>query len=238
MPPDFPDVVIQVPYGSPLRWSLHPDYAPAKAGDPAAAVRFVDAVVSPAGLERLRLLIGDREPIVAAAHAEEAGGRNALPERYAFVLSRRLGLPVDLQIVQANRPHRTGQGGEYRLVARSEFDGTVEVGRDHLIVDDNVTQGGTLADLRSYIERNAGHVIGASTLTGSRQSEKRAATLTALRARFPGLERRWKETFGYDFDALAEGEATYLLRSDPADALGDRVIARAQAGAASPVRRD
>ena len=101
-------MVIQVPHGSPLRWSQHPDYAPAKAGDPAAAVRFVDAVVSQAGLERLRLLIGGRRPIIAAAHAEEAGGRNALPERYAFLLSRRFGLPLDVEIVQANRPRRTG----------------------------------------------------------------------------------------------------------------------------------
>ena len=47
----------------------------------------------------------------------------------------------------------------------------VWVGRDYLVVDDNVTRGGTLADLRSYIERNGGNVVGATTLPGSRQSE-------------------------------------------------------------------
>ncbi len=175
--------------------------------------------------------------VVIAAHAEEAAGRNAIPQAYAEYLGHALGLDVDNTLVQANRPQRTGQGGEYRLSVHSEFDGPVEPGRAYLMVDDNVTQGGTLADLRSYIEHRGGRVLGATTLTGSRSSEilaPRAATLDALRARFPTLEARWKEAFGHDFTGLSEGEATYLLRSDPAGGLGDRILARAQAGGGRP----
>ena len=123
---------------------------------------------------------------------------------------------MDARIIQANRPQRTGQSGEYRLSVHSEFDGPVQQGRDYLITDDNVTQGGTLADLRSYIERRDGHVVGATTLTGSRQSEilaSRAETLEALRAKFPDLEANWKGAFGHDFSGLTQGEARYLLRS-------------------------
>ena len=233
----FPDVVIQLPAGSPVRFSEHPDYAAAKAGDPEAAARFVNVMVTPAKLDELRTLIGDRQPVAVAAHAEEAAGRNAIPQLYADYLGATLGLPVDNAIVQANRPQRTGKDGEYRLSVHSEFDGPVEAGRDYLMIDDNVTQGGTLADLRSYIEHRGGNVIGATTLTGSRSSEilaPRAATLDALRVKFPDLEATWKEAFGYDFTGLTHGEATYLLRSDPAHALGARVIARAQARGERP----
>jgi hypothetical protein len=47
---------------------------------------------------------------------------------------------------------------------------------------------------------------------------------------FSGLEDKWKAAFGYDFTGLTQGEATYLVRSKPADALGDRLIAGGQAG--------
>ena len=161
--PDFPDVVIHQPHASPIRASQHPDFAAAKAGDPEAAARFVDDLIEPAKLEQLRTLIGHRQPTVVAVHAEEASGRNAIPERYAYVLARDLGLNLDEDIVQANRPQRTGQRGEYRLSVRAEFDGPVQSGQYYLIVDDNVTQGGTLADLRAYIESRGGRVIGATT---------------------------------------------------------------------------
>jgi hypothetical protein len=238
-PAGFPDIVIQQPYGSPVRFDQHPDYAAAKAGDPEAAVRFVDAMVDPGKVESLREKIGHGKPIVVAVHAEEAAGRNAIPQTYAEKLSSELGLPLDDGIIQVNEPRRTGQRGEYRLSTHSEFDGPVQSGRDYLIADDNVTQGGTLADLRSYIECRGGHVVAATTLTGSRQSEilaPRSETLVALRAKVPDLEARWQEAFGHDFSSLTQGEANYLLRSPEADALGDRVIARAQKGpdAANP----
>jgi hypothetical protein len=239
--PNFPDVVIQRPYGSPVRYIGHPDYAAAKAGDPEAADRFVDDMVDPAKVSELRAAIGDSKPTVVAVHAEEAAGRNAIPETYAKKLSGDLGLPLDDGIVQANKPQRTGQSAEYRISVHSEFDGPVEPGRDYLIVDDNVTQGGTLADLRSYIESRGGRVVAASTLTGSRQSEilaPRAGTIAALREKFPDLESRWQGTFGHDLSGLTESEAGYLLRSPTADARGDRVIARGQAGTASQIRRN
>jgi hypothetical protein len=121
----FPDIVIQRPHGSAVRFSEPPDYAAAKAGDAEAAVRFVDAMADPARTAELRALLGDRLPVVVAAHAKEATGRNAIPERYAYVLARTLGLPLDSEIVQANRPRRTGQSGEYRLSVHCDIDGLI-----------------------------------------------------------------------------------------------------------------
>lgn len=186
----------------------------------------------------MRTLIGDSQPIVVALHAEEATGRNAIPVAYATDHADALGLPVDDEITQSNRPQRTGRDGAYRLATHSECDGAVEQGRRYLLVDDNVTQGGTLADLRTYIEQHAGNVVGATTLTGSRSSEilaPRADMLEQLRARFPDLEAKWKAALGNDFTGLSQGEATYLLRSKPSDGLGDRVIASAQEAAGGAV---
>jgi hypothetical protein len=232
-PAEFPDVVIQQPFNPLVRPAQHPDYAAAKAGDKDAAERFVASMVVSARLGEIKRLIGDRKPVLVAPHAEEAAGRNAIPETYANYLGDKLGLIVDEGIVQANRPQRTGRDGAYRLASRAEFDGPVESGRDYLLVDDNITQGGTLAELRSYIERRCGTVVGATTLTGSRSSEilaPRGDTLDQLREKFPNLEDKWKAAFGHDFSGLTQGEATYLLRSRPADALGDRILAGRQAG--------
>jgi hypothetical protein len=236
-PPDFPDVLIQRPFNPAAKPARHPDHDAAKAGDRDAAIRFVMAMVVPDKLPTLGALVSGAAAMVVAPHAMEAVGRNAIPETYAHYVSDMLGLRLDRMIVQANRPERTGRDGAYRLAARAQFDGLVEPGRTYLLVDDNVTQGGTLADLRSYILLAGGNVVGATTLTGSRSSEilaPRSETLAGLRDKFPDLEAKWKAAFGYDFSGLTQGEATYLLRSKPADALGDRIIAGRQAGHPPP----
>ena len=111
---------------------------------------------------------------------------------------------------------------------------------DYLIVDDHVTQGGTLADLRAFIESKGGNVIGATTLTGVAGGATLAplqATLERLRKRFPGLEADWKKAFGYGFDGLTQSEAAYLDRHNPADSIRDTVIARGQEAGVRPDER-
>ena len=82
---------------------------------------------------------------------------------------------------------------------------------------------GTLANLRGYIVRNGGDVIAAVCLTGRSDSATlalRTDTLEALRKRYgQALESWWRETFGYDFSALTESEARYLLRVEDADTI-------------------
>ena len=78
-----------------------------------------------------------------------------------------------------------------------------------------MTQGGSLSDLRSYIESKGGHVIGATTLSGGENSQilvPRPETLGALRKNFPTLENWWEQNHGHRFDSLTESEARYLLR--------------------------
>ncbi len=53
------------------------------------------------------------------------------------------------------------------IQARARFDGEVEEGREYILVDDHVTMGGTLGDLKDYIESKGGKVVAVSTLTSS-----------------------------------------------------------------------
>jgi hypothetical protein len=177
-----------------------------------AATRLVDAVVDKDKITDVEEMIGYRDPIIVPVHRAEGG--NAIPVAYAHRLGDQFGLPVTEDIFQSNKPGRTNTGALHRMLNRSTFDGPVTPGQDYLLVDDNVTLGGTLSDLRSYIESKGGHVIGATTLTGIRGGEILAPTketLDALRTKFPTLEPWWWKNHGHGLDSLTEGEADYLL---------------------------
>lgn len=233
--PDFPDIVVQQAANSPRRITRHVDFDAAKAGDTEAASRVVDFALDDSKVEAVRQLIGDKKPTLVAVHAEDASGRNQLPIAYAAELGKRLGLPVDADIVQANRAGRTGQGAEYRLLNRAEFDGPIQPGQDYLLVDDHVTAGGTLADLRSYIESRGGNVIGATTLTASARShilKPSASALSAPRKKFPDLESWLQENQGHGFDALTESEARQFLKYGSASRIRNLFSPGEQAGRA------
>ncbi|GAB4591925.1 hypothetical protein ETAR_15280 [Edwardsiella tarda] len=235
-PEDFPDVVIHARLGGATG---HPDYTAAKNGDKDAAYRLVADVLNKAAIDDIRGIIGNHRVVLTAVHAEEASGRNKIPLAMAEVLGKILHQEVDSGIVQTVRVGRSGMDGFARLANQPSFAGEVRRDAHYFILDDTLTQGGTLAGLRGYIEAQGGQVIGASALTGKMYSAKMAlsaSTLSRLRAHFGGsnLEAWWKQQFGYGFDGLTESEAQYLLRAGDANAIRDRVLAARQTGG-SPV---
>ncbi len=222
----FPDVLIHAEESIVKK---HPDYAAAKAGDIAAAKRLVVDTIRPGAIDAIRQSLGASVPTVVAVQALEESGVNVIPTALSGLIGRRLGLPVDDSIVQINRVGHTGADGYHRLATPALFDGEVRAGAHYLLVDDFVGQGGTLANLRGYIEAAGGRVDLATTLTGKGYSSKLALsddTLAQLRAKHGGdLETWWKAHFGYGFDFLTESEARYLVRSPDADAIRDRILA-------------
>lgn len=52
------------------------------------------------------------------------------------------------------------------------FEGNVAAGKRYLIVDDTLTQGGTLAGLKGYIKANGTEVIGIAALMSKQYSAK------------------------------------------------------------------
>ncbi|CAD7530569.1 hypothetical protein KBAH04_17990 [Aeromonas hydrophila] len=232
---DFPEVIL---HGRLADATGHPDYAAAKGGDDAAARRLVSDVLSPDAIKQLKKVIGNREAIALGVHAEEAVSRNAIPQAMADVLGKVLGIEVSVDIVQAAKVGRTAQNGFGRLANQPSFDGVVRTDKPYLIMDDTLTQGGTLANLKGYIENRGGEVLAATALTGKQYSAKIAidsSTLEQLRDQYDGtgLEAWWHNRFGYGFDSLTESEGRYLLRAKDADKVRDRVTA---AGYAAPAR--
>lgn len=231
---DFPDTVLHGRLGDA---TAHKDYEAAKGGDDAAARRLVADVMTRQSVDKLRQLLNGRKAIIAAVHAEEAVSRNAIPQAMADVLGKVLDLEVDPYLLQAAKVGRTAQDGFGRLTNQPAFEGPVRTDLPYILLDDTLTQGGTLANLKGYIENHGGKVIGTSALTGKRYSAKialAAETLDKLRNHFEGtdLENWWNEQHGYGFDRLTESEANYLIRAADADKIRDRVLAARQDGAA------
>ncbi|EAN1751237.1 PLxRFG domain-containing protein [Salmonella enterica] len=231
---DFPDTVLHGRLGDA---TAHKDYEAAKGGDDAAARRLVADVMTRQSVDKLRQLLNGRKAILTAVHAEEAVSRNAIPQAMADVLGKVLDLEVDPYLLQAAKVGRTAQDGFGRLTNQPAFEGPVRTDLPYILLDDTLTQGGTLANLKGYIENHGGKVIGTSALTGKRYSAKialAAETLDKLRNHFEGtdLENWWNEQHGYGFDRLTESEANYLIRAADADKIRDRVLAARQDGAA------
>lgn len=227
---NFPDVVIHAPESLVKK---HMAYMAAKAGDADAAFALVQDTISTQAVAFLKAMVSGHAPLLVSAHAFEKAGVNAIPEALADELGRQMGLVADASIVQVNVVGHTGAGGYERLARPASFDGDIVVGAEYLLVDDFIGQGGTLANLKGYIESNGGHVIGATVLTGKDFSAKLkpdAEKIAALRKKHGNsLEAWWIGRFGYSFDLLTQSEARYLERSPDADTIRSRIVAAEQA---------
>ncbi len=232
----FPDAVL---LAGESRTKQHPDYTGAKAdGDAEAAANLVGSLVDEAGIVEVRSLIAagadSCDPILVSAHAWEGQGLNAIPIILAQRLSKRLEIPFETSIVQTNMVSHTGADGYGRLARQAAFAGEVRSEREYVMVDDFIGQGGTLANLRGWIEKQGGKVVGAVALTGKPYSARLNPSkeqLYELREKHGSdFEKWWKEHFGHAFDCLTQSEARYLLRSPDVDTIRNRVAAAKQEG--------
>ncbi len=215
----------------------HEDYAGAKSGDQTAARRLVASLLGESGVADVRRLLEASDlgtPAVVCAHACEGEGVNAIPAALAESLSVQLDVPYMSDIVQSNVVAHTGADGYGRLARQARFEGQVDLGREYVMVDDFIGQGGTMANLRGWIEKHGGHVIGAVGLTGKPYSAKLAPTkeqLHELRQKHGrDFEKWWRTKFGHAFNCLTQSEARYLARSPDVDTIRNRLAAAERQG--------
>ncbi len=132
------------------------------------------------------------------------------------------------------KQYRTKKDSALRLVLRPEFAGKVEPGREYILLDDAIGQGGTVAELRFFIESNGGRVVNVSALTSGIFGNKlsiRNETVQKLKEKF-GREKL--EKFLNEFntagriEALTEKEGRYILRQVSLDSLRNQIITDAQ----------
>ena len=232
---DFPDALL---LAEETRTKKHPEYAAAKSGDSVAAAELVRSLVDERGVAAVgELIAGFKESgpmVLVGAHAYEREGVNAIPAALAQLLSIRFGLPYVTAVVQTNIVSHTGAGGYGRLARQAAFGGTIAAGDRFVMVDDFIGQGGTLANLRGWIERQGSTVVGAVGLTGKPYSAKLNPTpeqLDELRQKHgTEFEDWWRERFGHAFDCLTQSEARYLARSPDVDTIRSRLAAAEQSG--------
>jgi len=222
----FPDVLI---HANESAVKQHPAYKAAKEGDGTAAMALIrDTMNTNCNRELVQRLTGEA-PTLVSAHAYERNAVNAIPEVFADLLGQALHWPVDHGIYQANVVFHTGADGFSRLARQARFDGTVIPGCDYVLVDDFIGMGGTLANMKGYIESQGGRVLAAVCLTGKPHSAKLALSperLSELRGiHGTELENWWIEQFAHAFDALTESEARYLARTEGPDTIRSRIAA-------------
>lgn len=182
-------------------------------------------------LAKIQKIIGDRAVKIVAVHANEARGRNKIPIAYAEILAANLRACADTGIVQSAIANHSNAASIYhRMVSPALFDGHVEIGTNYLIVDDTCTAGGTLANLRGYIESKGGVVVCISTLaipTANLEYDISLAsnTMARLKYRHPKLDNVCKLEFNYGIECLTEGEAGHFHAAPSIDAIRNRLAA-------------
>lgn len=222
-PADFRDVIIHTDVR--IR-DTHYNYSAAKAGDPHAALELAIDLISDEAVAALQITIRGQQAALLPVIADETLGFNAIPDAMAQVLGRDLDLRVvAAEIVQTNKVGHTRARAFQRLVTPATFDGPVRQDANYVLVDDHVGLGGTLANLRGYVEARGGKVIAMTTLTESREGHRislRPDTLAMLRVRHgEALDRLWQNQFGYGVDSLTELEAQNLCRQPSVVAIED-----------------
>lgn len=221
---DFPPVIRNGGLGD---LKNEPEYTAAKSGSNAEAAHLVNRLLTDETVQHFREMAGDRNPLIVSVLATEALGNNKIPLAMAQALGSRLGLQVDMSIRQINKVSRTGAGIDHRFAFQPVFDGTVEAGRNYLIVDDTLSVGGTIAALRGYIENRGGRVIGAGVMT----AHEGALTLPVKQTMIDDITRKhgdamnnyWTKEFGYGIDLLTQGEAGHLRAAENVDRIRNRI---------------
>jgi hypothetical protein len=232
--PGFPNVLI---HGDLAVRDAMPEYHEAKRGSAQDALRLARALVSDSVCDQLVAITRARaNPVrLVAVTARERMGVNLIPDLMADVIARRTGLEADTgAIVQTNTVSHTRARSLQRIVTPAEFAGPVQAGVDYIVIDDHIGLGGTIANLKGWIEINGGRVIVATCLTASPLSEQLAigeATRDMLLNKYGrDLNPFWKEHFGHGLDCLTdrEGRALVQARAQSVDALAARLSEAAQ----------
>lgn len=229
---NFPRVMINEQLGG---LKKHPEYDEAKNGNINAAIVLVSKVININAInENLSKILLEKTPLLVPVHAEEEISINRIPLAYAIVLGRAFNLPVELNIVQSAKVSRTGvKNGFLRLAFPPPFNGSPSnVAQYAVIIDDTITQGGTLANLHGYIAKFGIETIAATTLTGKDNSSLLAltdTTLQKLRDKCNEIEEWWVDYFGYGFECLTESEAKFLVSNkENADGIRNSILKERQ----------
>jgi len=228
---DFPDAVVHCawqpppsqrnsksPKGGPFL-KLHPQYRQAKHDrDMQSAINIIEEVAKEQALIDLRAIAirhGVTPRLIApAATVDES--KNALAIGYAQWLGRQMDWPVEERVFREKSQSKDREGAWFRMAHPSTFYGKIDTSAPYIIVDDVITLGGTLADLRSFIINKGGKAIAMSAIAShdGRHSQIKLSDVTrhSLEKRYgPDLSGFCLDVLGHSHDCLTHEEAQKLL---------------------------
>jgi len=199
----------------------HTEYQRAKAGDAPSAIKLVEDLALPFLLQIKSQLPADA--CYVAPHAKEATGDNAIPQVLAQAAAMISGGDVDTDIVQISRVFHTGADPMERMATRAEFEGLVEPGKKHVLVDDVTTMGGTLAELADYIQNQDGTIAGVLVLVNAGRSKELRPQPKIIKQIENRNELEIENILHIRPGALTANEANYLIGFRSADEIRNRL---------------
>ena len=138
---------------------------------------------------------------------------NALPIAYAIALAKHFDADLEFEILQANVVSHTAANAETRILGQPVYMGKLQRGSHILIVDDVITFGSTLANLRGWIEKQGVTVAGATTLAAGFGATKLAlpeSVRDRLLEQFPVHAETLAKELGFTADCFTNREARFL----------------------------
>jgi hypothetical protein len=233
---EFPDAFVNAPWASKVAGVAtlrdHALYNAAKGErDVGAALQIIDDLADKRciyGLADLSEDLGQTPTLIAPA-CQPNDSNNALAIGYAQWLSHELDWPVETRVFQSKTVSRDFQGSWVRIANRCNFYGEIDKSAAYVIVDDVITTGGTLADLRSFILRKGGRVIGMSAIAARDGNWQRIRLDDGTRAnleQFYGrdLAEFCHRHFGFSHECFTEAEARAVLGCSGYVDLGKKVL--------------
>lgn len=208
-------------YDTDAELKAHSAYSQAKAGDSKSALALISDIAL-AEIYKHADRFG-RNCIFVSPFAREASGDNAIPQVLSEVFAVLCDATADKDIIQVTKVYHTGADPMERLALRPEFEGSVQVGGQYVLVDDVTSLGGTLAELANYIQVNGGVVKDVAVIVNAGRNKSLRPdrkTVKTLKERFAN---EIIEIFGIQVDALTANEAQYLVGFRSADEIRNRL---------------
>jgi hypothetical protein len=218
---DFPDVVVQTTIA---KLKAHPDYPNAKAGNPEVGIRVVSDLLKPG---KVTFKVDAIVPVLQL----DANNRNSIPISYAALLAAELKVPVSANVLQINQVSHTGADAASRILGQPIFDGKIQAGTRVLLVDDVVTYGSTIANLRGWLAHQGATVVGCTSMAaafGGTKLVPPAEVVERLSSLFPEEVQQLADNLGFDVRTFTNREARYLAGIKTLEAFQSLVQASAR----------
>ena len=232
-PTNFPAVCSSGEYAE-IRLMEHPLFAAAKKmGDRDAARKLVAHFINRDAVR----LFGRRQSRARLLVAGRISDANQIPIAFAEAVSGITGCPLDMGVSKVNQAKHTGKGSMWRLLDRPRLEGRVRTGASYILLDDVITQGGTISELRQHVMRQGCRVVGVAALAHATSRNfgdgvhiaQRPETRMALVGKFKEGELREvladAGVYGGNLSALTESEALTLMYYKNIDSLKKAIAA-------------